>query len=772
MGGTSIGKTSVPIYWDGDAFKPITSYEGNAATATKLGASTVGSAKQPIYLNDGTPTATTYNLQADIRYQTHNATTSGWKDMLGRQSNPTLSVTRHQGTVPTWIPQKYSSSLVFGGNGTKGLLSCGYNTPIVTFGGASTDNSTDDAPAWYFKLSGTSGTTYTFPTASKTLAATDGSNATGTWDISISGNASTATTASKLGTTTVGGKTTNPIYLNEGVPEAMTNISIVSGGTFQKYVEVGNDNGSVRLFASTNRGLYDSTKTKWIIYTNGTSVKIPTWADKGSTTKPIYLSAGEPAECTTYAGGTKVTLNNSSKAGSTASFYAPTTGGTAGYILKGKGTTTAPDWAASPFHTALTSKGTTATTTAGETYGVAGVKTGSATTIYTKWFVNLDTGVTTLTNGMIIEIKIPVDGVNAGCAITIDNGSNFHPVSLSTSSRFTTHFGVNDTIVLQYDSTRAVAIYGKLDGTSNGNSTVNITGCWRILTCYDSGNTNTLLRTYSSATNINVPLIGSSSANSTTAAWSTYTGTYKDWYGVIPNDDTKRAKINLLTGHITAPGGITANLTGNADTATKATKDSSGNTITSTYVKKSGDTMTGNLTLNKITGSSANYGDTLPATGTEGQIFFKTGSVETKIDTFYPVGSIYMSVNSANPGGLFGGTWEQIQNCFLLAAGSNYAAGSTGGSATIDLSHTHTLNNAYAQLVFHGNGTIRYYEKANNIQTWDANYRANVNSVYSEGFSESWGTGLAGKTDSPDTSGNDLNNMPPYLAVYVWKRTA
>lgn len=46
----------------------------------------------------------------------------------------------------------------------------------------------------------------------------------------------------------------------------------------------------------------------------------------------------------TYAGGTAVTLNNSSKASSTASFYAPTSGGASNTILIGKGTTAAPEW--------------------------------------------------------------------------------------------------------------------------------------------------------------------------------------------------------------------------------------------------------------------------------------------------------------------------------------------------------------------------------------------------------------------------------------------
>ena len=66
-------------------------------------------------------------------------------------------------------------------------------------------------------------------------------------------------------------------------------------------------------------------------------------ATKGSVTKPIYLNAGTATECNTYAGGTAVTLNGSSKAASTASFYAPTTAGTSGYLLKSNGSS-APTW--------------------------------------------------------------------------------------------------------------------------------------------------------------------------------------------------------------------------------------------------------------------------------------------------------------------------------------------------------------------------------------------------------------------------------------------
>lgn len=61
-------------------------------------------------------------------------------------------------------------------------------------------------------------------------------------------------------------------------------------------------------------------KTKTLVATKQNILSIA-----GSSTKPIYISAsGTISECSTYAGGTAVTLNGTSKASSTASFYAPT----------------------------------------------------------------------------------------------------------------------------------------------------------------------------------------------------------------------------------------------------------------------------------------------------------------------------------------------------------------------------------------------------------------------------------------------------------------
>ena len=64
----------------------------------------------------------------------------------------------------------------------------------------------------------------------------------------------------------------------------------------------------------------------------------------------------------------------------------------------------------------------------------------------------------------------------------------------------------------------------------------------------------------------------------------------------------------------------------------------------------------------------------------------------------YPVGSLYWSSKNTNPSTLFGGTWTQIKDKFVLACGDTYpTTGATGGNASIKLtvanlpSHNHTF---------------------------------------------------------------------------------
>ena len=190
--------------------------------------------------------------------------------------------------------------------------------------------------------------------------------------------------------------------------------------------------------------------------------------------------------------------------------------------------------------------------------------------------------------------------------------------------------------------------------------------------------------------------------------------------------------------------------------------------------------------------------------------------VDEVISKVYPVGSIYMSVNSTDPGTLFGGTWERIQGKFLLGASSGHSAGSTGGAETVTLSagnipahthtipdHTHTVPNHIHTVPAHthtatastagvhshnirrtmnaASGSARYaFEGSANVfkPTLDAGAHTHTITVASKAAfnTTSSGTCTTGSGGSGNTgstgSGSAVGIMPPYLAVYMWKRTA
>lgn len=138
------------------------------------------------------------------------------------------------------------------------------------------------------------------------------------------------------------------------------------------------------------------------------------------------------------------------------------------------------------------------------------------------------------------------------------------------------------------------------------------------------------------------------------------------------------------------------------------------------------------------------------------------------INAIYPVGAIYISVSSTSPETLFGGSWEQIKDRFLLAAGSTYEAGSTGGEANHTLTsdempkHVHTVNISDLETL---NRVVWKNGSANSVKDgWGLDYVGDTSSGLPEGAN-----GLM----AAYTGGNQPhNNMPPYLAVYVWKRVA
>lgn len=133
--------------------------------------------------------------------------------------------------------------------------------------------------------------------------------------------------------------------------------------------------------------------------------------------------------------------------------------------------------------------------------------------------------------------------------------------------------------------------------------------------------------------------------------------------------------------------------------------------------------------------------------------------------TLYPVGSIYMSVSATSPASLFGGTWEQLKDRFLVGAGSTYSAGSTGGEAT----HTLSINEipSHAGHLYGNAGQLN--GKGDAKGKWLAEVKNN-------GSSTSYGWNYANNEYYPVNrslgDGAAHNNMPPYLAVYMWRRVS
>ena len=142
------------------------------------------------------------------------------------------------------------------------------------------------------------------------------------------------------------------------------------------------------------------------------------------------------------------------------------------------------------------------------------------------------------------------------------------------------------------------------------------------------------------------------------------------------------------------------------------------------------------------------------------------GRVQLPLDMFYPIGSIYITLNNDNPSIYFGGEWEKIKGRFLLGTGvpdgntDNFFGAMSGttynaGLGTLGGQDYHTLT--IDEIPSHTH-------KLPGVRKWVENGTVPFPMAGAENHSlEDQPTGSAG--------GNQYhNNMPPYLAVNMWKR--
>ena len=149
----------------------------------------------------------------------------------------------------------------------------------------------------------------------------------------------------------------------------------------------------------------------------------------------------------------------------------------------------------------------------------------------------------------------------------------------------------------------------------------------------------------------------------------------------------------------------------------------------------------------------------------------------------YPIGSVYISAKDTDPGTLFGGTWEALnEGKTILTAGTNYPAGSTGGAETVKLTtaeipaHNHSASVSSAGSHSHGSGwgekttegtpANGWYDTGNNKMGAKSMDFDNAQTKTTSPSSTHWHIVYV----SSSGGGSAHNNMQPYHALYMWKR--
>lgn len=207
------------------------------------------------------------------------------------------------------------------------------------------------------------------------------------------------------------------------------------------------------------------------------------------------------------------------------------------------------------------------------------------------------------------------------------------------------------------------------------------------------------------------------------------------------------------------------------------------------------------LEASVVIGGSVNSAGQLVLTRGNGEQF-NAGQVVAPLDTRWPIGSVFQSFEVTDPATLLGGgTWTRLKDRMLIGVGDNPrwdSVGEQGGAETVAItvnqmpSHDHgtntgteSSNHTHTGTALQAGGHSHTFPQASGTQVVNAENGQgnamdnNYNAASTDGAGDHTHAVSLGNQDVLHThpiaaqgGGQGHENMPPFTAVYMWRRTA